>query len=87
MTSMLKFYMEWEHHYPSVNVQKINCVNSNTNINGVEVTQLPPPTGNAATAQAEENVPENENGNGLPVGINLDRRLVNICANVTLMDK
>jgi hypothetical protein len=29
----------------NVNVQKINCINSNVNVNGVDVNQLPPQNG------------------------------------------
>ncbi|MFB5598977.1 MAG: hypothetical protein ACE5SW_01950 [Nitrososphaeraceae archaeon] len=74
-----------DHKKASVNIQKINCHNSNTNINGVDVNQLPPQNGDVATAQLEENGPENGNGNGLlDGGLNIDRNLVNICANLNL---
>ncbi|MFB5600796.1 MAG: hypothetical protein ACE5SW_11300 [Nitrososphaeraceae archaeon] len=74
-------------HPKSVNVQKINCHNSNTNINGVDVNQLPPQNGDAATAQLQEDGTANGNGNGnglLDSGINLEKNLVNICVDVNL---
>jgi hypothetical protein len=68
-----------------VNIQKIKCINSNVNVNGVDVNQFPPPNDDAVTVQLTENSPEKGNGNGLlDGGLNIDRNLVNICANVNL---
>ncbi|MFB5600920.1 MAG: hypothetical protein ACE5SW_11930 [Nitrososphaeraceae archaeon] len=69
---------------PGVNIQKIKCVNSNTNINGVNVNQFPDLNGEAGTQQLQENGPENGNGNGLlgDGGLNIDRNLVNICLDI-----
>ena len=70
-----------------VNVQKIKCVNENTNINGVDINQLPPPGNEPVVTAQLENGPENGNGNGndlLGDGINIDRNLLNICANINL---
>ncbi|MFB5600879.1 MAG: hypothetical protein ACE5SW_11715 [Nitrososphaeraceae archaeon] len=68
---------------PGVNIQKIKCHNSNTNINGVDVNQFPDTNGDAANVQLTRDSPENGNGNGLlEGGINIDRNLVNFCINV-----
>jgi len=63
-------------------IQKINCGNSNVNVNGVDVTEIP--NDNTALAAANEGAgPEaanTQNGNGLDK-INFDRNLVNVCVN------
>jgi hypothetical protein len=62
-------------------IQKINCGNSNVNINGVDVTEIP--QDNTALEAANEGGPETantQNGNGLDK-INFDRNLVNVCVN------
>jgi len=67
----------------NVNVQKINCGNSNINVNGIDVTQIP--TDNLATAEtANEGVDAiaAQNGNGWGDRINFNKNLVNICINV-----
>ncbi|MFB5600918.1 MAG: hypothetical protein ACE5SW_11920 [Nitrososphaeraceae archaeon] len=67
-----------------VNIQKIKCINENTNVNGIDITEIPQNGIAAAEAQANEdgsangNGPTNENGNG----INFDKNLVNICVNL-----
>jgi hypothetical protein len=75
-----------------VNVQKLKCVNSNINVNGIDMTEIPQnPTALAATnvggaegtAEAENTQNDNANGNG----ITFDRTLVNICVNVNLNDQ
>jgi hypothetical protein len=71
-------------------IQKIKCVNSNINVNGVDITQIP--QDGTATAAANEggqegtNAANTENGNGL-AGINFDRNLVNICVNVNVNEQ
>ncbi|MGB9169945.1 MAG: hypothetical protein WCB31_13595 [Nitrososphaeraceae archaeon] len=63
-------------------IQKINCRNSNVNVNGVDVTEIP--HDNTALGAANEGGPEaanTENGNGLADRINFDRNLVNVCVN------
>ncbi|MFB5600373.1 MAG: hypothetical protein ACE5SW_09125 [Nitrososphaeraceae archaeon] len=71
----------------NVNIQKIKCINSNYNINGVEINQFPDQN-NAPIAEALQedgvngNVPMHGNGNGN--GIDFDKNLVNICVNVNL---
>jgi hypothetical protein len=64
-------------------IQKINCGNSNVNVNGVDVTEIP--RDNTALGAANEGAgPEaanTENGNGFADKIDFNRNLVNICAN------
>ena len=68
-------------------IQKIKCVNSNLNVNGIDVTQIP--TDATALAAANEGGAggategaNTQNGNGLADRINFERNLVNICVNV-----
>jgi hypothetical protein len=66
----------------NVNVQKIKCVNSNINVNGVDITQIPQDsTALAATNDEGTEGANTENGNGL-AGINFDRNLVSVCPNI-----
>jgi hypothetical protein len=65
-------------------IQKIKCVNSNINVNGVDITQIPQ-DGTGLAAANEQAGPEGantQNGNGLADRINFERNLVNICVNV-----
>ena len=65
-------------------IQKIKCVNSNINVNGVDITQIPQ-DGTGVAAANEEAGPDGantQNGNGLADRINVERNLVNVCANV-----
>lgn len=72
-----------------VNIQKIKCVNSNVNVNGIEITEIPQ-NGDVTTAEAA-----NEGENALDSGntqngldeINFDKNLVNICANINLNEQ
>jgi hypothetical protein len=66
-------------------IQKIKCVNSNININGVDITQIP--QDNTALVAAANEEPNRENGNGLAGRINFDRNLVNICVNANNNDQ
>ncbi len=70
----------------NVNVQKIKCVNSNINVNGVDITKIPRDdiAGLAAANEAGEGPDgaNTQNGNGLGDKINFDRNLVNVCVNV-----
>src|SRR5574339_1248751 len=66
-------------------IQKIKCVNSNININGVDITQIP--RDNTASVAAANEEPNRENGNGLADRINFDRNLVNICVNANNNDQ
>jgi len=68
-----------------VSIQKIKCVNSNVNINGIEVKKTPRVFENDAEttdALQDDGVAEN-NRNGLfgDGGLNVDRNLVNVCVN------
>jgi hypothetical protein len=68
----------------NVNIQKIKCVNSNINVNGIDITQIPQePNGLAAAEAANEGGPgtDTQNNDGIG-GINFERNLVNICANL-----
>jgi hypothetical protein len=69
-------------------IQKISCVNSNINVNGIDITQIPQDSaGVAATNEGGAAEGANtQNGNGLDK-INFDRNLVNICANVNSNDQ
>ncbi len=65
-------------------IQKIKCVNSNINVNGIDITEIP--QGSSALATTNEgagatDASNSENGNGLDK-INFDKNLVNICVNV-----
>jgi len=69
-------------------IQKIKCVNSNINVNGIDITEIP--QDNTALGAANEGSPEAaniENGNGLADRINFERNLVNICVNVNVNDQ
>jgi len=67
------------------NIQKIKCVNSNINVNGIDIThQIPTDdlataeTGNEDGGAGTANI---QNGNGLGDKINLEKNLVNFCIN------
>jgi len=69
-------------------IQKIKCVNTNINVNGIDITEIP--QDNTALGAANEGSPEAaniENGNGLADRINFERNLVNICVNVNVNDQ
>ena len=72
-----------------VNVQKLKCVNSNINVNGMDITEVPQnptalPTANEGAGIKGANT---QNGNGLEDRINFDRNLVNLCANINFNDQ
>lgn len=74
-------------HHTSVNVQKLGCLNSNINVNGVNINQIPENGATSTDTQQLEGDATNGNTNGngwLDGGINIDRNLVNICANINL---
>ncbi len=66
-------------------IQKIKCVNSNINVNGVDITQIPEDTTATAAAATNEGAgPEAanaQNENGFDK-INFEKNLVNVCVNV-----
>lgn len=71
----------------NVNIQKIKCVNSNINVNGIDITQIPQDfatTNELQETEAAVNGEQNDNGVG---GINFERNLVNICANLNFNDQ
>jgi hypothetical protein len=71
----------------NVNIQKIKCVNSNINVNGIEITQIPQDFATTNELQGTEAAVNGEqNGNGVG-GINFERNLVNICANLNFNDQ
>ena len=71
-----------------VDIRKIKCVNSNVNVNGIDITKIQDPTSLGATndlAGNEADGPDGtntQNGNGGGDRINFDRNLVNICVNL-----
>jgi len=66
----------------NVNIQKIKCVNSNINVNGIDITQIPQDFATTNELQGTEAAVNGEqNGDGVG-GINFERNLVNICANL-----
>jgi hypothetical protein len=68
---------------PHTDIQKIKCVNSNINVNGIDITQIP--QDNNVLAAAIEEGPDaatTQNDNKLYDKINFERNLVNICVNV-----
>lgn len=73
-----------------VNIQKIKCVNSNLNVNGIDITEIPqsPPiwdeSGHEGTIQGTNT---QQNGNEPADSLNVERNLVNICANVNANDQ
>lgn len=73
-----------EYQDPNVNVQTIKCINSNENINGVDITQIPDQNGVVASElQGDEAATGEPNGNGAAAnGLNLDKNLVSICVNI-----
>ena len=66
-----------------LNIQKIKCINSNINVNGIDVTEIPQDDGLAVSESANDEVAVNgqQSGDGIG-GINFDRNLVNICVNL-----
>ncbi|MGB9168553.1 MAG: hypothetical protein WCB31_06480 [Nitrososphaeraceae archaeon] len=71
----------------NVNIQKIKCVNSNINVNGIDITKIPQDFATTNELQGtEEAVNGEQNGDGVG-GINFERNLVNICANLNFNDQ
>lgn len=67
-----------------VSVQELECVNSDVNVNGIDLTKIQDPsTWGAANELAanEADGPDGASGNGVGDSINVDRNLVNICVN------
>ncbi|MDR4512264.1 MAG: hypothetical protein MRJ93_11240 [Nitrososphaeraceae archaeon] len=71
---------------PGADIQTIKCVNSNVNINGIDVIKRHQTTDLeevGAAEQQEQGQQQIQNGqrNGLFDGLNIDKNLVNICVN------
>jgi hypothetical protein len=66
-----------------VEIQKISCINSNINVNGIDVTQIPSENlgPSAANEGGAADAANTQNGNGFDK-INFDKNLVNICINL-----
>ena len=70
---------------PHTDIQKINCGNSNININGIDINQISKRPNDLATTSsgtAANQQQDGTNGNGLSDSLNVERNLVNVCANV-----
>jgi hypothetical protein len=66
-------------------IQKIKCANSNINVNGIDITQIPQDNtalGAANEATGPEAANTQNSNNGLADRINFDRNLVNTCFNI-----
>jgi endonuclease/exonuclease/phosphatase family metal-dependent hydrolase len=94
---MYNYDYENDHHkvYPDAkkssdeNIQKIKCINSNVNVNGIDITQIPQhstvlATANAGGAEGTAEAANTQNDNGLADRINFDKNILNICVNVNL---
>ena len=82
-------------HYPEpksphTDIQKINCGNSNININGIDMNQISKRPNDLATTSsgtAANQQQDGTNGNGLSDSLNVERNLVNVCVNVNQNDQ
>jgi hypothetical protein len=73
---------------PGADIQTIKCVNSNVNINGIDIKKGPrASSADEAAANAIREDDQNGQGNGLFDSLNIDRNLVNICVNVNLNEQ
>jgi len=78
----------YNNYYPEpksshTDIQKISCVNSNTNVNGIDIQEIPRDAPGAAAAnEGGPDVANTQDGNGIGDRINFDRNLVNICVNL-----
>lgn len=71
-----------------VNIQKIKCVNSNLNVNGIDINQIPQDGTNTWDAVNEDGgVAPIQNGNDPEDRVKVERNLVNVCANVNANDQ
>src|SRR5574339_538376 len=64
-----------------VNVQKLKCVNSNINVNGIDITEVPQnptalATANEGSADETAKAANTQNDNSSGNGINFDRRII-----------
>ena len=71
-----------------IEVQKISCINYNTNINGLDITEIPEDgTALAAANEGADGGTNAQNGNGITDKINFNKNLVNICVNLNVNDQ
>ena len=80
-------YDNYQKKSSHTDIQKIKCVNSNINVNGIDIRQIPQDgsgaaAANEADAEGTADAANTENGNGLSDRINFDRNLVNVCVNL-----
>ncbi|MDR4512849.1 MAG: hypothetical protein MRJ93_14210 [Nitrososphaeraceae archaeon] len=75
------FGKDHDKEYKGANVQSIKCINSNVNINGVDIHKRTPTTLAEDATAADAQQLQNGQGNGLFGGLNIDKNLVNICVN------
>ena len=92
-------YLYEPHHYniypdpkksSDVNIQKIECFNSNITVNGLDITQIQDGAIVAAGANGVNDGPDNrntQNGNGFGDQINSDKNLENMYVNVNLNEQ
>jgi len=84
------FGKDHDKEYKGVSAQKIKCINSNININDVDVNKYANGWGADATTakalQGDENDFTGGNGNGISGngGIDIERNLVNVCLDINL---
>ena len=73
---------------PGTNIQEIKCINSNVNINGVDVNKRQQTTDleEVGAEQLQEQRQPQQTGqrNGLFDSLNIDKNLVNVCVDVNL---
>lgn len=75
-----------KHENSNVDVQELSCINSNVNVNGIDIKRTPVTGGTSTQIQQ---LGDDINGIDrinelLDNGINIDRNLVNICTNMNL---
>ena len=75
-----------------IDIQKIKCVNSNINVNGIDVREIPHDgvSGDAANEAGGEGTGDatnTQNGNGFSDRINFDRNLLNVFVNLNFNDQ
>jgi hypothetical protein len=77
-----------DHPKVSSDIQKIQCISSNINVNGIHITEIPQDdiATTVAANEAGPDGPNTQNGDGFDK-INFDRNLVNICVNVNSNDQ
>lgn len=73
-----------------VNIQKIKCVNSNLNVNGIDISEIPqsPPVWDESGPEGvTQGVNTQQNDNTPSDSLNVQRNLVDVCANVNSNDQ